>query len=133
MPPKHRLIELPTRIDPRGALSFAQQADHIPFDVKRLFVIYEVPDGASRGGHAHREQHQFLLVLSGRTTVTIDDGRERRSALLDRPSLALYVPPMLWLELEEFSAGAICMVLASDIYQESDYIRDRAEFLRLTS
>jgi dTDP-4-dehydrorhamnose 3,5-epimerase-like enzyme len=89
MPPKHRLIELPTRIDPRGALSFAQQADHIPFDVKRLFVIYEVPDGASRGGHAHREQHQFLLVLSGRTTVTIDDGRERRSALLDRPSLAL--------------------------------------------
>ncbi|HEY2010080.1 MAG TPA: FdtA/QdtA family cupin domain-containing protein [Rhizomicrobium sp.] len=131
MPPKPRLIELPERIDARGALTFAQQGDHIPFTVKRFFALHGVAEGTSRGGHAHREQHQFLVMLSGQATVIVDDGVGRIPVLLDRPNLALYAPPMLWLELDGFSAGAICMVLTSDVYQESDYVRDRAEFLRL--
>jgi dTDP-4-dehydrorhamnose 3,5-epimerase-like enzyme len=133
MPSKHDLIELPERLDARGALTFAQEGDHIPFAVKRFFALHGVTEGTSRGGHAHRAQHQFLVMLSGKATVTVDNGIARAPVLLDRPNLALYVPPMLWLELEGFSTGAICMVLASDIYQESDYVRDRAEFLRLTS
>ena len=131
MPPKPRLIELPERIDARGALTFAQQGDHIPFTVKRFFALHGVVEGASRGGHAHREQHQFLVMLSGQATVTVDDGVGRTPILLDRPNLALYAPPMLWLELDGFSAGAICMVLTSDVYEETDYVRDRAEFLCL--
>lgn len=127
------MIELPERADARGALTFAQQGDHIPFAVKRFFAIHGVAEGASRGGHAHRAQHQFLVMLSGKASVTVDDGAARTVEMLDRPNLALHAPPMLWLELGGFSAGAVCMVLTSDIYSESDYIRDRAEFLRLAA
>lgn len=131
MPTTHRLIELPERTDARGALMFGQEGDHIPFAPKRFFVIY--PErGAQRGAHAHREQHQFVVMLSGCATVTVDNGGSRERVVLDRASLALYAPPMLWLELDEFSDGAICMVLTSDTYAESDYIRDREEFLRLS-
>lgn len=132
MPPKHRLIELPKRVDARGSLMFAQQGDHIPFAVKRFFAIHRVAEGASRGGHAHRAQHQFLVMLSGRATVMVDDGATRTAIEMGRVDQALYLPPLLWLELDAFSADAICMVLASDIYVEADYIRDRTEFLRLT-
>jgi len=125
------LIELPERTDPRGALTFAQQGDHIPFAVKRFFALYGVAPGASRGGHAHRAQHQLLVLLAGAATVTVDDGKTRTPIRLDRPNLALHAPPMLWLDLDGFSPGAICMVLTSDVYAESDYIRDRAEFLKL--
>jgi len=131
MRPRHRLIELPERADARGALTFAQEGDHIPFPVKRFFAIYGVTEGASRGAHAHRAQHQFLVMLAGRSVVTVDNGADRTAVALDRPNLALYAPPMLWLELDKFSAGAVCMVLTSDVYSESDYIRDRAEFVRL--
>jgi hypothetical protein len=126
-----RLIELPERADPRGALTFAQQGDHIPFAVKRFFALYGVAAGANRGGHAHRAQHQFLVMLAGATTVTVDDGKNRTPVRLDRPNLALHAPPMLWLDLDSFSPDAVCMVLTSDVYAESDYIRDRAEFLKL--
>jgi len=129
--PSHRLIELPERTDPRGALTFAQQGDHIPFAVKRFFALYGVAPDASRGGHAHRAQHQLLVLLAGAATVTVDDGKNRTPIRLDRPNLALHAPPMLWLDLDGFSPGAICMVLTSDVYAESDYIRDRAEFLKL--
>lgn len=129
--PSHRLIELPERTDPRGALTFAQQGDHIPFAVKRFFALYGVAPGASRGGHAHRAQHQLLVLLAGAATVTVDDGKTRTPIRLDRPNLALHAPPMLWLDLDGFSPGAICMVLTSDVYAKSDYIRDRAEFLKL--
>lgn len=125
------MIELPERADARGVLIFAQQDDHIPFAVKRFFAIYGVAEGAGRGAHAHRAQHQFLVMLSGRALVTVDDGATRTPVMLERPNLALYAPPMLWLELDSFSADAVCMVLTSDVYSESDYIRDRAEFLRL--
>jgi hypothetical protein len=128
----HRLIELPERLDARGALTFAQQGDQIPFPVQRFFALYGLPPGASRGGHAHRAQHQFLVMLAGSAAITVDDGRTRTAVLLDRPNLALHAPPLLWLELDQFSSGAVCMVLTSDLYAESDYIRDRAEFLELT-
>ena len=130
--PSHQLIELPKRADSRGALTFAQQGEHIPFPVKRFFALYGVAAGASRGGHAHRAQHQFLVMLAGVATVTVDDGKTRTPVRLDRPNLALHVPPMLWLDLDSFSPDAVCMVLTSDVYAESDYIRDRAEFLKLT-
>jgi hypothetical protein len=129
--PSHRLIELPERADVRGTLIFAQERDHIPFVVKRFFALSGIAPGASRGGHAHRAQHQLLVILSGAATVIVDDGQTRTPIRLDRPNLALHAPPMLWLDLEGFSADAICMVLTSDIYSESDYIRDRAEFLKL--
>lgn len=130
-PPRYALVELPERADARGALTFAQQGDHIPFAVKRFFAIYGLAEGASRGAHAHHAQHQFLVMLSGKAVVTVDDGACRTPVVLDRPNLALHAPPMLWLELDQFSAGAVCMVLTSDVYSEKDYIRNRAEFLRL--
>ena len=130
---RHALIELPERVDARGALTFAQEGDHFPFAVKRFFAIYGVPESASRGGHAHRGQHQFLVMLQGKMAVTVDDGAVRSVVTLDRPNLALYAPPMLWLELDKISAGGICLVLTSDVYSEADYIRDRPEFLRLAA
>lgn len=132
MRPQYRLMELPKRADARGALVFGQDPDHIPFAVKRFFALYDVAAGANRGGHAHHEQHQFVVMLAGAVTVTVDDGRERTPVLLDRPNLALHVPPMLWLDLEGFTPGAVCLVLASGLYSEADYIRDRNTFLQLT-
>jgi dTDP-4-dehydrorhamnose 3,5-epimerase-like enzyme len=131
-PLPYRLIELPERADPRGALTFGQQGDHIPFPVKRFFALYGVAPGATRGGHAHRAQHQLLVMLAGAATITVDDGKTRTPVRLDRPNLALHAPPMLWLDLDSFSPGAVCLVLTSDVYAEADYIRDRAEFLQLT-
>lgn len=126
-----RLIELPERRDARGAISFAQVEDQIPFLVKRIFHIYDVAEGQMRGDHAHREQHQFLIMFSGSCTVTADTGRERRDFQLSRPNQALYAPPMNWLTLKDFSPTSVCGVLASDAYQESDYVRDYDEFLEL--
>ncbi|HWU56063.1 MAG TPA: FdtA/QdtA family cupin domain-containing protein [Rhizomicrobium sp.] len=128
----HTLITLPQRKDDRGTLTFGQQHDQLPFFVKRLFLLSDIAPGASRGGHAHRHQHQLLLMTRGASSVTVDDGRTRSLVRLDRPDLALYVPPMLWLDLNEFSPDCACLVLASDLYDEADYIRDYAEFLRLT-
>jgi UDP-2-acetamido-3-amino-2,3-dideoxy-glucuronate N-acetyltransferase len=129
---RYALVELPERNDPRGSLLFGQVPDQIPFPVQRFFVLHGVAPGMHRGGHAHRAQHQFLVMLAGSVTVTVDDGATRTPVLLDRPNLALHVPPMLWLDLDGFSADAVCMVLTSDVYSEADYIRDRAEFLKLT-
>lgn len=130
MKPQHRLIDLPERVDPRGSLFFAQD-DSIPFAVKRLFALYDLTPGISRGGHAHRAQHQLLMMPAGGVTVVVDDGRKRTAVRLDRPNRLLHVPPLLWLDLEDFTPGAVCMVLASDVYLEADYIRDRDEFLRI--
>jgi dTDP-4-dehydrorhamnose 3,5-epimerase-like enzyme len=130
--PQPKLLDLPERVDARGALMFAQQGHHVPFPVQRLFAIYNVAEGSSRGGHAHRAQHQLLMMVAGKVTITIDDGVTSSRVLLDRPNLALYVPPMLWLELDDFSQDAVCVVLVSDVYSEADYIRDRDEFLRLS-
>lgn len=126
----HRLIELPERADARGSLVFAQNGDQIPFTVKRFFALYGLPTGAVRGGHAHRAQHQLLMMLSGRATITVDDGKRRTAVRLDRPNQALHIPPLLWLDLDDFTPGAVCMVLTSDLYSEADYIRDHDAFLR---
>jgi hypothetical protein len=124
----HKLIDLPLRSDKRGSLVFAQQGDHIPFPVKRIFYIYDVPRGASRAGHAHRAQHQCLIMLSGSCHVNIDDGIDRSAVVLNSPRIALYVPALVWLDIDGFAAGSICLVLTSDVYDEHDYVRDYAEF-----
>jgi dTDP-4-dehydrorhamnose 3,5-epimerase-like enzyme len=133
MRPQHRLIELPKHGDQRGMLVFGQQPDHIPFPVKRFFALYDVAANASRGGHAHHQQYQFMVMLVGSATIIVDNSASRVRVRLDRPNIALHVPPMLWLDLENFSAGAVCMVLASDVYSEADYIRDRSAFLSLAA
>jgi WxcM-like protein len=127
----HSLIDLPLRTDKRGNLVFAQQGDHIPFPVKRIFYIYGVPEGASRAGHAHRAQHQCLIMLAGGCRIRIDDGARKSALVLDSPRTALYAPPLTWLDIDDFAAASICLVLVSDVYDESDYVRDYTEFVRL--
>lgn len=128
----HRLVELPEIGDATGYVLIAQAEAQVPFDIRRLFVLHRLPKGGSRGHHAHRAQHQFLIMLAGSCEVVIDDGATRTTLGLDDPARALYLPPMLWLELGGFSAGAICAVLTSGDYDPADYIRDRAEFEALT-
>ena len=132
MPAAFRLIQLPQRRDQRGLLLFGQINEQLPYPVRRFFMLSEVGEGVSRGGHAHRLQHQYLMMVKGSVVVTIDDGATKARVPLDRPDMALHAPPMLWLDLEEFSDGSVCLVLASDVYDESDYIRDYGEFRRLT-
>lgn len=129
---RHKLIELPIRSDERGSLVFAQEGDHIPFAVKRIFHIYDIPEGSSRAGHAHRQQHQYLIMMSGSCRVKIDDGTTAVTVALNSPKVALYAPPLSWIHIDGFSAGSICLVLTSDVYDERDYVREYAEFKRLT-
>ena len=129
---RHELVDLPLRSDKRGRLGFAQQGGHIPFPVKRVFYIYDIPRGASRAGHAHRTQHQFLIMLAGSCEVEVDDGTDRNRVELNSPQVALYAPPLVWLDLSGFADGSVCLVLASDLYDERDYLRDYEEFRRLT-
>ena len=124
-----RLLQFPRIGDERGNLTFIEAERHVPFEVKRVFYLYGVPLGQSRGAHAHRELHQVMICLAGSFDVIVRDGiKEQRYSLTD-PSFGLYVPPMVW-DLEvNFSAGAVCMVLASDYYDEADYYRDWNEYL----
>jgi hypothetical protein len=131
MRPRHRLVDLPQHADQRGALVFGQEGDHVPFPVKRFFTVFNVAPGATRADHAHRKQHQFLLMPAGAATAIIEDGENIATVRLDRPNLALHSPPMLWVTLKDFTPGAVCLVLSSGVYDESDYIRDRDTFLRL--
>jgi hypothetical protein len=108
---------------------FAEEDRQVPFAVKRIFAIYDVPVGVGRGGHAHRAQEQFLMMLVGGCTAVIDDGESRVKEPVDTPTEGLYLPAGLWLELEDFTPGAVCVVLASGPYEEADYIRDYAEFV----
>jgi hypothetical protein len=131
--PVHRLIALPDHGDAGGRLLVAQAGAQVPFGIRRLFVLHDIAEGQARGRHAHRAQHQLLIMLAGGCEVVVDNGATRETVRLDRPTLALHAPPMLWLELGAFSPGAICAVLTSGDYDEGDYIRDREEFDRLTS
>ena len=124
-----RLLNFPKFADARGNLSFAEEGQQIPFTLKRAYWIYDVPGGESRGAHAHKNLEQLIIALSGSFVVTLDDGREKREFFLNRPYQGLYVGPGLWRNLEEFSSGAVAMVLASELYSEDDYIRDYSEFL----
>lgn len=122
------LIELPKINDARGNLTFAEGLRHVPFEIRRVFYLYDVPTGESRGAHSHREQHQFLICLSGSFDVELDDGRECRTIHLNRPWRGLHVPPTIWAAEVNFDPNSVCLVLASDHYSEADYIRDYAEF-----
>ena len=119
--------------DRKGNISVVQNGDTVPFDVKRVYYLYDVPGGESRGSHAHRELNQLIVAASGSFRVTLDDGVTKRSFLLNRPYQGLYVRPGIWRDLDDFSSGAVCMVLASEKYDADDYIRDYDEFLAFRS
>jgi hypothetical protein len=124
-----RLIDLPKIIDERGNLSFIESGVHIPFDIKRVFYLYDVPGGSDRGSHAHKNLHQFIVAMSGSFDMVLDDGKDQKRFLLNRSYYGLYVSPMMWSRLDNFSSGAVCMVLASERYYEDDYYRNYADFI----
>ena len=124
-----RLIDLPKISDPRGNLTFIENCRHIPFEIKRVYYLYDVPGGATRAGHAHKTLQQFLVAMSGSFDVTLDDGHEKKKFHLNRSYYGLYIPPMIWREIDNFSSGSVCMALASDYFDESDYYRDYEDFL----
>ena len=124
------LINLPRITDPRGNLTFAEAEGHVPFPVRRAYWVYDVPAGESRGGHAHKRLRQLVIALSGSFHVTLDNGHERRTVLLNHPWQGLLINVNTWRTLDDFSSGAVCLVLASDHYNESDYIYDYDEFLK---
>jgi hypothetical protein len=126
-----RRVSLPEMVDERGRLMFAEVERHIPFVVRRIFAIYGVAAGHERASHAHRENQQFIIALSGACTIIFDDGNNIGTERLDLPTQGFYVPPLVWITLKNFTADAICLVLASDLYDPAEYIRDRTEFERL--
>ncbi len=124
-----KIVELPKIADPRGNLSFVEGGQHIPFDIKRVYYLYDVPGGSDRGSHAHKNLHQFIVAMSGSFDVVLDDGQQKQRFHLNRSYYGLYVSPMMWRNLDNFSSGAVCMVLASEHYEADDYIRDYDQFL----
>ena len=116
--------------DRKGNISVVENSKDVPFGVKRTYYLYDVPGGESRGGHAHKELSQLIVAASGSFTVTLDDGNVKRTFTLNRPYQGLYVVPGIWRTLDDFSSGAVCLVLASEGYDEADYIRDYNEFLK---
>ena len=125
-----RLIDLPKISERKGAITPIYGEEHVPFRIERVYYLYDVPGGESRGGHAHKELQQLIVSVMGAFDVILDDGHERKKVHLDRAYYGLYIPTMIWRELEDFSSGGICLVLASAQYDEKDYIRDYQEFLR---
>ena len=124
-----RIIDLPKIPDPRGNLTFIENSRHIPFEVKRVFYVYDVPGGESRAEHANIDTEQFIIAMNGSFDVIIDDGCERIKFQLNRMHYGLYITKMIWRGIENFSSGAICLVLASSFYNKNDYIRDYEEFV----
>lgn len=124
-----RLIDLPVITDPRGNLTFIECDRHIPFAIKRVYYLYDVPGGASRAGHGHKRLHQLVIAMSGSFDIMIDDGFQKKQFHLNRSYQGLYVCPMMWREIDNFSGGSVCMVLASDFYDEDDYFRGYEDFL----
>jgi dTDP-4-dehydrorhamnose 3,5-epimerase-like enzyme len=123
------LIELPKISDPRGNLTFVEGGNHIPFDIKRVYYLYDVPGGSDRGAHAHKNLHQFVVAMSGSFDIVLDDGERQQRFHLNRSYYGLYICPMMWRTLDNFSSGSVCMVLASEPYDADDYIHDHNEFL----
>lgn len=124
-----RIVELPKIHNSQGNLTFVENSRHIPFDIKRVYYLYDVPGGSERGSHAHKQLHQFIVAMSGSFDVVLNDGRQEQRFHLNRSHYGLYVCPMMWRYLDNFSSGAVCLVLASDIYKEDDYIRNYDAFL----
>lgn len=125
-----KIISLPKIADPRGNLTFIEGGRHVPFEVRRVYYLYDVPGGADRGGHAHKELHQLIVAMSGSFDVVLDDGQQKQRYHLNRSYYGLYVCPMIWRELDNFSSGSVCLALASNQYDESDYYRDYQDFLK---
>ncbi len=125
-----RIIQLKRITDPRGNLTVAEQFKDLPFSIKRAYWVYDVPAGESRGGHAHKNLYQFLIAVSGSFTVTLDNGTERKPFLLNHPWEGLLIGPNTWRTLDDFSSGAVCLCLASEEYDEEDYIRDYDDFIK---
>jgi dTDP-4-dehydrorhamnose 3,5-epimerase-like enzyme len=124
-----KIINLPKISDPRGNLTFVEGDKHIPFEIRRVYYLYDVPGGESRGGHAHKQLQQLIIAATGSFDVVLDDGFQKKRFFLNRSYFGLYVPRLVWRELENFSSGSVCLVLASEIYSEDDYYRDHQEFL----
>jgi dTDP-4-dehydrorhamnose 3,5-epimerase-like enzyme len=124
-----KVIDLPKIADPRGNLTFIEGGRHVPFDIKRVYYLYDVPGGAERGGHAHKNLHQLVIALSGSFDVVLDDGTQKKRFHLNRSYYGIYICPMIWRELDNFSSASVCMVLASNLYDEADYYRDYREFV----
>jgi len=124
-----RVVNLRRISDPKGNLTPIEGGQDIPFEIRRVYYTYDIPGGETRGGHAHMRLEQFIVAVSGSFDVVLDDGKARASFFLNRSYYGLYVPPMAWRELTNFSSGSVCLVLASDHYDEADYIRDYDEFL----
>jgi hypothetical protein len=119
-----KIIDLPKICDPRGNLTFVEGLEHVPFNIKRIYYLYDVPGGAERGGHAHKALHQVIIAISGSFDIVLNDGTTSKRFHLNRSHFGLYLCPMMWRELDNFSSGSVCLVLASEVYSESDYIRD---------
>lgn len=123
------IVELPKISDPRGNLTFIEGGHHVPFAIERVYYLYDVPGGSERGGHAHKGLHQLIVAMSGSFDVVLDDGSKKKRIHLCRSYYGLYVCPMIWREIDNFSSGSVCMVLASNRYDESDYYRDYDSYL----
>ncbi len=123
-----KLMHFPRVEDPRGNLTFIEGTRHIPFEIRRVYYLYDVPGGATRAAHAHKALHQLLIAMSGSFDVTLDDGHDRRRFHLNRSYFGLYIPPMIWRDIDNFSSGSVCMALASEFFSEDDYYRDYSEF-----
>ena len=125
-----KLIDLPKIVDPRGNLTVAEGLKNVPFDIKRVYWLYDIPAGEGRGGHAHKQIKELLIAVSGSFHVTLDNGKEKQTYLLNHPYQALLIDTGIWRTLDDFSSGAVCGVLASDWYEEEDYIYDYNDFLK---
>ena len=127
---EYEIRELPKITDPRGNLTVAEQMRNVPFDIKRVYWTYDVPGGESRGGHAHKELYQLVVAMSGSFTITLDNGWERKTILLNHPWQGLLIKPGLWRTLDDFSSGAVCMVIASELFDIDDYIYEYEDFIK---
>ena len=125
-----RMIDLPKIVDPRGSLTFVEGGRHVPFEIRRVYHLYDMPGGAARAGHGHKTLEQLIVAVSGSFDVAVDDGRSKTSYHLNRADSGLYMPSMIWRQIDNFSTGSVCMVLASDYFDEADYYRDYDAFVR---
>lgn len=124
------MVDLPKMKDPRGNLTFLQSFDQVSFGIARVYFVYDIPGGSERGGHAHKALHQFIIPVSGSFDVVLRDGTDRKMFSMNAPFRGLYVPPMVWRDLVNFSSGAVCLVVASEKYDEADYIRNFPDYCR---
>jgi hypothetical protein len=125
-----KLIEMPKIADPRGNLTFIEACRHVPFEIKRVYYLYDVPGGASRAGHAMKTCDKLLIAMSGSFDVILYDGKDQKRIHLNRSYYGLHIPPMIWREIDNFSSGSVCLALASGLYDPDDYYREYSDYLR---